>query len=148
MYTLVREQRFPRTREELFPFFADAGNLAEITPPFLHFRIRTPLPIDTKPGALIDYTIRLFGVPIRWRTRIEAFEPPARFSDVQLRGPYRRWHHAHEFVAVEGGTLMRDTVEYAIPYGPLGRLAHALLVKRWLRRIFDYRRDVLERRFG
>jgi ligand-binding SRPBCC domain-containing protein len=65
-----------------------------------------------------------------------------------VRGPYRRWHHTHEFIEAEGGTLMRDTVEYAIPYGPLGRLAHALLVKRWLRRIFDYRRDVLERRFG
>lgn len=148
MYTLVREQRFPRTRAELFPFFADAANLAEITPPSLHFRIRTPMPIEMRPGTLLDYTIRLFGIPVRWRTRIETFDPPARFTDEQLRGPYRRWHHTHEFIEVEGGTLMRDTVEYALPLGPLGRLAHALLVKSSLRRIFDYRRDVLQRRFG
>lgn len=148
MPRLSREQFFARPRAEIFRFFSDASNLGRITPDFLHFTILTPLPLDVKAGARIDYRLRLFGIPFRWRTRIEAFEPPERFSDVQERGPYRRWHHLHEFEERDGGTLMRDTVDYELPLGPLGALAHALFVRRSVQRIFDYRREVLAREFG
>jgi hypothetical protein len=96
------------------------------------------------PGALIEYRLKLHGVPIRWRTTIAVWDPPRRFVDVQLSGPYRMWHHTHDFVpAPGGGTLMRDTVRYALPLGPLGEAAHRLFVRRDLERIFDFRRDVV-----
>jgi ligand-binding SRPBCC domain-containing protein len=142
-YTLQRRQFFPRPRDEVFPFFADAGNLQRITPSWLHFTYVTPLPVAMRPGTLIEYQIRLGSIPLRWQTRIEEFDPPRRFVDVQLRGPYRMWHHTHEFQEVEGGTLMIDLVRYQMPLGPLGRLAHALLVRHLLARIFDYRYQVM-----
>jgi ligand-binding SRPBCC domain-containing protein len=108
----------------------------------------TPLPIHMRPGALIDYQLRLFGLPFRWRTRIATFAPPDRFTDVQVRGPYRYWHHLHEFRPVPGGTEVIDRVEYAMPYGPFGALAHALCVRRLLGRIFDYRRERLQALFS
>lgn len=148
MPRLIRRQFLPRPIDEVFAFFADARNLESITPGFLHFRILTPMPIAMAPGALIDYRLRLFGWPIAWRTRIETFEPLRRFTDVQLRGPYRRWHHLHEFTPVDGGTLMVDCVEYEIPYGALGALAHVAFVRRTLERIFDYRRDQVARLLG
>lgn len=142
-YVLEREQLVPRPRAEVFAFFEDAANLERITPLFLHFRVVTPTPIAMKTGALIDYRIRLFGVPLKWRTRIESYEPTARFVDTQLRGPYRRWHHLHEFIDVPGGTMMTDRVEYTLPFGPLGKAARAIFVRSTLDRIFDYRRDVI-----
>jgi ligand-binding SRPBCC domain-containing protein len=144
-HVLEREQFIPRPLGEVFAFFADAGNLEAITPAFLNFRILTPRPIPIEAGSLIDYQIRLFGVPLQWRTRIEEFEPPRQFSDVQLRGPYKLWHHTHEFREVEGGTLMTDRVQYQLYLGPIGWLAHALWVRRTLVRIFDYRRQTIER---
>ena len=142
-YVLRREQRLPGTPEEVFPFFADAGNLEAITPPWLGFHVVTPRPIEMRPGALIEYRLRLHRLPIAWLTRIEEWDAdPARprFVDMQLTGPYRLWHHTHEFRPhPEGGTLMTDTVRYALPYGPLGSLAHRVLVRRDLERIFDYR---------
>lgn len=144
-YILEHEQFIPRPLAEVFPFFADAGNLEAITPEFLNFRILTPRPIPMHPGSLIDYQIKLFGVPMKWRTRIEEFEPPNRFVDVQLRGPYKLWHHTHEFREVEGGTLMTDRVRYQLYLGPLGWLAHALWVRRTLTRIFEHRRQTIER---
>jgi ligand-binding SRPBCC domain-containing protein len=144
-YFLEREHLIPRPLAEVFPFFADAGNLEAITPEFLNFRILTPRPIPMHPGSLIDYQIKLFGVPLNWRTRIEEFEQPHRFVDVQLRGPYKLWHHTHEFREVEGGTLMTDRVRYQLYLGPLGWLAHALWVRRTLARIFDHRRQTIER---
>lgn len=140
IYRLERVQRLPRPREQVFEFFSDAGNLEAITPAFLHFRILTPRPIELRSGSLIDYRLRLFGVPFSWQTRIESFDPPDQFTDVQLRGPYARWHHRHEFWEVPGGTLMVDTVDYAIGWGPLGPMARELFVARTLERIFDYRR--------
>ncbi len=148
MPRLEREQLFPRPRAEVFDFFSDAANLTAITPPFLNFRIVSPLPIDMRPGELIDYKLRLFGVPFSWTTRIETYEAPDRFTDIQLKGPYKKWHHLHTFEDIEGGTRMRDVVDYELPLGPLGSLAHAVAVKRSLKRIFDYRHEVMAKRFG
>lgn len=142
-YTLIREQLIPRPLDEVFPFFADAANLQKITPAWLHFRILTPLPMEMRAGALLDYQIRLFGLPLNWQTRIEEFTPGVSFVDTQIRGPYRRWHHTHEFFSVPDGTQMRDTVLYEMPFGPLGTITHALAVRHMLRRIFDYRYQVI-----
>lgn len=147
-YRLERVQHIPRARSEVFAFFANAGNLERITPGFLNFRILTPQPIEMKPGALIDYRLSLYGVPLSWRTRIEAFEPEDSFVDVQLSGPYRSWHHLHEFKDAAGGTEMRDVVSYELPLGPLGTLARALFVRRSLERIFDHRRQVIAEVFA
>ncbi len=147
MYELTRQQFIPRPIDEVFSFFADAGNLEQITPPWLHFKILTPQPIDIRTGTLIDYRIRLFGIPIYWRTRIEEFTTNVRFVDTQIRGPYKRWWHVHEFREVEGGTEMIDRVEYAMPAGPLGSAMHAVLTKHQLKQIFDYRYQVIEKAF-
>lgn len=147
-HRLERSQRIPRRREEVFAFFADAANLEAITPPFLRFRIVTPLPIEMRPGARIDYRLALFGVGFRWRTRITRWEPGVCFVDEQESGPYAIWKHTHRFADDGDGTVMTDVVEYALPLGPLGRLARRLLVRRTLDRIFDHRRDEIARRFA
>ncbi len=140
LYTLEREQRLPGSPDEVFGFFADAGNLEAITPPSLRFEIVTPRPIEMRPGALIEYRLRLRGLPISWLTRIEEWEPGVRFADMQLRGPYALWHHTHLFEPDgAGGTIMRDVVRYALPGGPLGAIPHALFVRRELDAIFDFR---------
>lgn len=140
MHTLRTEVRIPRSIEEVFAFFADAGNLQAITPPWIDFRIVSPMPIEMRPGALIDYRLKLRGVPIRWRTRISAFDPPRRFIDEQLKGPYRVWHHEHTFEpAADGSTVMRDLVTYELPRVPGRSLAHRWLVRPDLERIFAYR---------
>jgi ligand-binding SRPBCC domain-containing protein len=147
-HELTREQILPGDPDLVFGFFADAFNLEAITPPFLAFRVVTPGPIAMAPGTLIEYHLRLHRVPIRWLTRIEAWEPGERFVDVQVRGPYRLWHHTHSFEPHEDGTLVRDSVRYALPFGPLGRIAHAVLVRRDLERIFDFRHREVARRLG
>jgi ligand-binding SRPBCC domain-containing protein len=145
-HTLRREQHLPGSPEEVFPFFADAGNLEAITPPWLGFEVVTPRPIAMRPGALIEYRLRLHRLPVSWLTRIEEWEPGVRFVDAQLTGPYKLWHHTHEFEpAPGGGTLMRDIVRYALPLGPLGTLAHAVLVRRDVQRIFDFRAQAIPR---
>ena len=143
MHRLERQQFVARPRDEVFAFFAEARNLEMLTPAFLNFRILTPPPLDMRSGALIDYRISLGGIPMRWRTRIETFDAPLRFVDVQLSGPYRCWHHLHEFQAAPGGTLVMDRVTYSLPFGFLGALAHWLLVRHALKRIFDYRQHRL-----
>jgi ligand-binding SRPBCC domain-containing protein len=144
VHVLRREQRLPRAPRDVFPFFSDAHNLEAITPPWLGFAVVTPRPIDMRAGALIEYRLRLHGIPLRWRTRIAVWDPPRRFVDVQIRGPYVLWHHTHDFEADgAGGTVMRDTVRYGLPLGPLGRLAHRLLVRRDLEAIFDFRRQAV-----
>ena len=125
---------------EVFGFFARAHNLEEITPSWLHFEVRGPEPAEMGAGTLIHYRLRLHGVPLRWTSRIEEWEPGRSFVDRQLRGPYRLWHHRHTFAADGDGTLVTDQVHYALPLGRLGELAHRLFVKRDLERIFDYRR--------
>ena len=143
---LRREQRLPGPPEVVFPFFADAGNLEAITPGWLGFRIVTPRPIDMRPGALIEYRLRLHGIAVSWLTRIEEWEPSARFVDAQLSGPYKLWHHTHEFEPDgAGGTLMRDTVRYALPLGPLGEIARRLFVARDLEAIFAFRAERVAR---
>lgn len=138
-FILQREQTIPRPIDEVFAFFADAHNLEAITPPWLGFRILTPAPIAMREGMRILYRLRWHRLPLRWTTEIRRWDPPRLFVDVQQRGPYRLWEHTHEFEPVPGGTRMRDTVEYALPFGLLGRLAHAGWVRRDLQTIFDYR---------
>lgn len=133
---------------DVFPFYAQARNLEAITPPFLHFRVITPEPIDMRVGTLIQYRLRLHGLPISWLTSIQAWEPPHRFVDVQVRGPYALWHHTHTFTETPEGTLARDEVRYAIGFGPLGELAERLLVRRDLRAIFDFRADAVPALLG
>ncbi len=145
MYRLTTELVVPRSRAEVFEFFGDALNLEAITPPWLHFHVLTPRPIAMRAGALIDYCLRLHGVPLRWRTKITAWEPSTFFIDEQLSGPYRLWRHEHTFTDVADGTLVRDQVDYAVPGGAL---AHWLLVKRDVRTIFKYRRDALQQHFS
>jgi ligand-binding SRPBCC domain-containing protein len=131
----------PLKREEIFPFFADAANLEAITPPWVNFHTLTPAPIVMKPGTLIDYRIKIRGIPVKWRTRINAWEPPYRFVDEQLRGPYLKWVHEHTFEEKDGGTLCKDRVEYAVPGG---WFIDKLFVRRDVERIFAYRRKRIE----
>ncbi len=138
-YVLERTIVVPRPRPEVWTFFADPHNLEAITPDFLRFHVETPSPIATVAGTLIDYRLSLGGLPFRWRTRLEDVVPGAAFVDVQLRGPYRRWRHLHTFEDAPGGTRVGDRVEYELPLGPLGALAHAVAVRRTLARIFDHR---------
>jgi ligand-binding SRPBCC domain-containing protein len=139
-HTLRRERQIPRPVDEVFRFFSEAGNLEEITPPWLGFRTLTPGPIRIAAGTRIRYRISLHGAPVTWTTEIRHWNPPSRFVDVQLSGPYQLWHHTHRFEACNGGTRMIDVVRYRLPLGPIGRLVNALVVRRDVRRIFDYRR--------
>jgi ligand-binding SRPBCC domain-containing protein len=144
VHILRREQRLSGTPEEVFPFFAEARNLEAITPPWLGFRVVTPEPVEMRAGAPIEYRLRLHGVPLRWHTTIAVWDPPRRFVDVQVSGPYRLWHHTHDFAPDgDGGTVMRDTVRYSLPYGPLGAVAHRALVRRDLAAIFDFRQGAV-----
>jgi ligand-binding SRPBCC domain-containing protein len=147
-YRFERVQVIPRPRSEVFAFFSEATNLERITPDFLQFRILTPSPIAMAPGTLIDYRLRLYGVTFQWRTRIDSFEPGSSFSDSQVKGPYRRWHHRHEFADTAGGTEMRDTVDYELRFGLLGAVAHRLFVRRSIDEIFEHRRKVIADIFG
>ncbi len=142
---LSRTQMVGSPMPEIFAFFADASNLEALTPPFLHFRILTPMPIELCAGAQLDYQLSLFGVPVRWRTRITDWKPQERFVDEQESGPYALWRHTHEFEARGTSTLMRDVVDYSEPLGPVGTVAHVLFVRRTLDRIFDFRRDAIGR---
>lgn len=143
-FRLEAEQFLPQPLETVFEFFSDAYQLETLTPPWLHFAVLTPAPIPMKAGTLIDYRLRLHGLPMRWQSRIDVWEPPFRFVDLQTRGPYRRWHHEHRFEAMEGGTLCRDIVDYAVPGGAL--------IDRWFVRsdvlkIFAFRWNKLQELF-
>ena len=133
-----------RPRNEVFAFFAAAGNLDEITPPWLNFRIITPQPMTMRVGAVIDYRLRVHGIPARWRTLISAWEPPCRFIDEQIRGPYRLWVHEHTFEETGEGTRVRDHVRYA-PTG--GWIVHQLFVRRDVEKIFAFRKKALMEKF-
>ena len=149
IHILERHQRLGLPVEQVFEFYADARNLERITPPWLGFRVMTRDEIEMRPGALIEYRLRLHGVPVRWRTRIEVWDPPRRFVDAQVRGPYTLWEHTHRFEpAGPYAVQMTDRVRYALPLGPLGELANRLLVRRDLERIFDYRRAAVAALLG
>lgn len=143
-YRLTTELLVAEPRGQVFDFFADAFQLETITPPSLRFSVCTPRPLEMRSGVLIDYKLRLHGWPIRWRSKISNWKPPYQFVDEQLKGPYRYWHHLHTFDDVDGGTLVRDIVHYAIP---LGFIMHPLLVRRDLTTIFEYRRKTMSTRF-
>lgn len=143
IFVLHEETIVPASLDETFAFFSDAANLERLTPPWLNFRIRTPQPIAMTEGTEIEYRIVLYGLPIPWLTRIDVWEPGVRFVDRQLRGPYRWWHHEHRFEVVEGGTRVIDHVEFV----PRARFVSGPMVRRDVRRIFDYRKGELSRLF-
>lgn len=145
LFTLRREIVLPACRAEVFSFFSDAHNLDRITPEFLRFRVLTPQPVAMGLGTRIQYALRLHGFPLRWESAITAWEPPIRFVDLQIRGPYRWWHHEHRFEDLDDSTRVFDEVEYAC-HG--GRLVHSLFVKRDLGRIFAYRQQSLTKLFS
>ena len=138
-------QFVPHPRPEVFGFFSDVANLEALTPPWLSFHIVTPLPIPMQEGTLIDYRLRVHGIPLRWRTRITAYEPEHRFVDEQLHGPYRLWRHEHRFEEVEGGTRMHDRVAYA-PIG--GAWMNRWFVRKDIERIFAYRAQRMQTLFS
>ncbi|SEH12118.1 SRPBCC family protein [Thermoleophilum album] len=149
---LPRVHRFEQTQllpgdpATVFPFFADPRNLERLTPPWLRFRIERA-PETVEEGSEIAYTLRVRGLPVRWLTAIVVWEPPHRFVDLQVAGPYRTWHHTHSFEPHPRGTLMRDVVVYALPFGPLGEIVHHAFVRRDIEQIFAYRRTALGQLF-
>lgn len=148
MFHLRREILIPAPLGEVFEFFSDPANLARITPKSVGFR---DLTLDARPmrlGMEIIHEIRWLGLPVRWATLIEEYDPPHRFVDTQLKGPYKYWRHEHSFDETPGGTLMRDHVQYELPFGILGVVTHRLIVARQLRRIFDYRGRKIRRLFA
>jgi ligand-binding SRPBCC domain-containing protein len=144
LFTLETRLLLPCPLEIVFPFFADAGNLEILTPPWLRFEIVTPRPIAMRPGALIDYRLRLHGIPLRWQSEITVWEPPHRFVDEQRQGPYRAWIHEHTFTESKDGSEVRDFVRYAAPGG---WLVDRLFVRHDVRRIFEYRTRKLQELF-
>jgi len=144
LHLFKSEVWLPLPPPELFAFFSDAANLDAITPPWLHFHIVMPPPVVMREGTLIDYRLRVRGLPLRWRTRINVWQPPHRFVDEQLRGPYRQWIHEHTFEPRDGGTLACDHVRYAVP---LDFLTHRWFVRPDIERIFEFRAEALRARF-
>jgi hypothetical protein len=145
-YLLERTQIIERSLDATFAFFGDAFNLEKITPAFLRFRILTPRPLVMQAGTRLDYSLSLFGLPFKWQTLIEQWEPGVQFVDRQVQGPYSLWVHTHHFAALGAArTLMTDRVEYQLPLGKLGEVAHALFVKKTLHQIFTYRADATAR---
>jgi len=143
-YLFERSQRVEVPVEQAFEFYGDFQNLEPLVPPWLHFELTTPGEPVFRPGTLLDYKLRLHGVPVRWQTRIETWEPPTRFVDTQAKGPYSLWEHTHLFEPDgDAATVIHDRIRYAIPLGPLGALAQRLFVHRDLERIFDFRRDAI-----
>ena len=147
-YVLETRQMIPAPIDRVFPLFEDPHNLGKLTPARMGFEILNIDHLPMQRGTTIEYRIKPFGVPQRWGTEIQEYESGERFVDLQTRGPYRYWRHQHSFKDDGGRTLMRDRVEYQMPLGLLGRFAHALVVAREVRRIFDYRADAITQMFG
>ena len=138
----------PRPLAEVFDFFSNAENLERLTPPFLKFRIATPVPIEMAEGIFIDYRLRVHGIPMKWQSRIASWEPPFRFVDEQIKGPYASWHHEHLFAEENGGTRVRDRITYRVPGWILEPLIFRFFVGPDVERIFAYRQTVLAELFG
>lgn len=145
MHRLQTELWLPQPRERVFRFFGDPKNLERITPPWLRFEILTTPTIQISQGTLLDYRLRLHGIPVRWQSEITVWQPPRRFVDRQIKGPYALWVHEHRFADQNGGTIVGDHVEYAVVGGSL---IQKYLVAPDLERIFDYRRQALEKLFN
>jgi len=135
----------PATIDEVFNFFSDARNLDTLTPPLLKFKILTPDPIVMQVGTLIDYKLKIRGIPVTWQSEITVWENPHKFIDEQRKGPYRSWVHEHQFVEDSEGTYVKDIVKYSV-WG--GSLINKLLISRDLNKIFNYRKEALSRVFG
>ena len=147
-HILNRSLTLELPREQVFEFFSDAGNLERITPPELSFHIVTLQPLELRQGTLIDYKLRLRGLPLTWRTEISVWDPPNEFVDRQLSGPYSQWIHRHTFTEIgPGKTLIEDEVRYRLPLEPLGDLAH-FVVRRELEYIFDFRQKMVAELLG
>jgi ligand-binding SRPBCC domain-containing protein len=138
-YTLERKQLIPGDVSTVFGFFENPHNLKDITPAWLSFRVKSSTDNVVRHGTRISYTIRWLGLPVRWESLIARYERGVVFADQMLRGPYKSWYHTHEFNEVPEGVEMTDRVVYEMPFGLLGRLAHALMVRRQLNAIFDHR---------
>ncbi len=147
LHVFERTIWLPAGRYYLFEFFSRAENLQLVTPRWLDFRILTPLPVEMKLGALLDYRIRLYGIPVTWRTKVTAWEPPRRFEDTQLAGPYKLWVHEHLFEAENSGTRMTDRVRYQARGGPFERLVDSLFVRSRLEKIFAFREEAFRQLF-
>jgi ligand-binding SRPBCC domain-containing protein len=146
-FEINMKQYINKPLDVVFQFFSKPENLEMITPKSLSFNILTPIPIRMEKGSLIDYTIRLFGIPIHWRSLISDYEPPFRFVDQQIKGPYTFWHHTHTFQAVEGGVEIIDKIKYSLPMGWLGTLVHSIWVRKDLEKIFEHRKTVIQNYF-
>ena len=146
-FEINTKQYINKSLDVVFEFFSKPENLEMITPKSLSFNILTPIPIRMEKGSLIDYTIRLFGIPIHWRTLISDYEPPFRFVDQQIKGPYTFWHHTHTFQQVDGGVEIIDKVKYSLTMGWLGTLVHSIWVRKDLEKIFEHRKTVIQNYF-
>ncbi|MGZ7091252.1 MAG: SRPBCC family protein [Candidatus Angelobacter sp.] len=147
-YTLAFAQQVPRQLPEVFAFFSCAENLEVLTPPWLNFKILEVTPQPLRQGTLINYSLRVHGIPLRWTSEIIEWEPPHRFVDLQLRGPYKLWRHEHRFEARDGGTLISDTITLALPLGILGQLAYKIKVRSDVQEIFAFREKKIRALFG
>ena len=147
MHTLTKETIIDRPLKEVFDFFSKAENLNQITPPDMQFQILTPLPINILKGTLIDYKIKVNGIPFKWKTLISTWEPPFRFVDEQLKGPYNTWIHEHTFEERDGKTYMKDVVKFKSPGWILEPLINALFIEKKVKGIFDYREKRLNEFF-
>jgi ligand-binding SRPBCC domain-containing protein len=142
------EQVIPRLPKEVFPFFSDARNLERITPPWLHFRILDQSTPEIQEGTIFNYQLKIHGIPVRWRSRIESWEVNRQFVDTQLRGPYKLWHHTHLFEEVPEGTKMTDRVIYELPFGFVGDLFGSRWVRKDVERIFQHRFKIIKNIFN
>ena len=149
LYTFNKEQVIYKNISDVFDFFSKPENLSIITPPKMNFNILTPSPIEMKEGTLIDYTINIMFISMRWRTLITKYDPPYLFIDEQIKGPYSKWHHTHTFTKInENETLIKDTVLYSVPLGFIGRVVHWIYIKRDLKKIFSYRKKKINEIFS
>jgi ligand-binding SRPBCC domain-containing protein len=147
-YTLAFTQQVTRPLAEVFNFFSRAENLEELTPPWLNFKILKAEPQPVQQGTVIHYSLRLHGIPLRWTSEIVEWEPPHRFVDLQLRGPYKLWRHEHRFGARDGGTLISDTINLSLPFGFLGQIAYKVKVQSDVQEIFSFREGKIRSIFG